>query len=434
MNLVIQKIIEESNNSIIASKNAIEASNRSLIASKSAIAASKGIIAASNRSIIDSNFSIAASNRTLTTCRSDEHKKSDSEKVASRVACEKMSVSNASDVIPVEVVTSKKRRDPPVFDASNEVCVGRHPVLGYQMYNPKGVGLCYQLTAALLHIFEKNNIPFFPIGGTILGAVRHGGHIPWDDDEDFAVSENEELLCNNKSFLEDLNRAGLCISKFYFGYKVFSKEVYPYMHYMPADYDGESYYWPFIDLFSVKKEDSDENKWVYTSERARHTWPDFYMEEELYDENGLMPAIQYGPIRMPLPVKSENILDRGYSNWRTHCKTGWDDVQKQNHEGAYELVELTNELRQPANFEYEPRFGKGDWHYPHCPQERIRHFYEQRLQELQDVKGMSIHEHLQSGDDDQKDLICFVKTKYGQQLSSFPLRSSYNYFMPLNLN
>ena len=40
-------------------------------------------------------------------------------------------------------------------------------------------------------ICERNNLTYYAIGGTCIGAVRHQGFIPWDDDLDIAVPIEE---------------------------------------------------------------------------------------------------------------------------------------------------------------------------------------------------------------------------------------------------
>ncbi len=51
-----------------------------------------------------------------------------------------------------------------------------------------------ELQKCILNIFkevkkvcEHNNIPYYALGGTAIGAVRHKGFIPWDDDLDIAL-------------------------------------------------------------------------------------------------------------------------------------------------------------------------------------------------------------------------------------------------------
>jgi len=70
-----------------------------------------------------------------------------------------------------------------------------------------------ELISEVKRICLKNNIHFNMVGGTMLGAIRHGGYIPWDDDADigFLRAEYEKFreackkdLNHEKYYMQDL--------------------------------------------------------------------------------------------------------------------------------------------------------------------------------------------------------------------------------------
>lgn len=48
-----------------------------------------------------------------------------------------------------------------------------------------------QILKYLKKICKRNNLKFFLGGGSCIGAIRHNGFIPWDDDVDVFMLRND---------------------------------------------------------------------------------------------------------------------------------------------------------------------------------------------------------------------------------------------------
>lgn len=71
-----------------------------------------------------------------------------------------------------------------------------------------------------IKICEENNLTYFIYGGSLLGTIRHGGFIPWDDDID-VIMFREDFEKLNKIFEKNID----CKYRFI---NVLNEETYHY--------------------------------------------------------------------------------------------------------------------------------------------------------------------------------------------------------------
>ena len=124
---------------------------------------------------------------------------------------------------------------------------------------PPADGFLREYQLALLSIFKEmdrictaHNIRYMISGGSLLGAKRHGGFIPWDDDidtdmirEDYekfpsifnACTTNPDLYCD---FWRDKNSSATCILKIqHKKLKQVFVDIFPLDFYYTEVHDGE---------------------------------------------------------------------------------------------------------------------------------------------------------------------------------------------------
>ena len=65
----------------------------------------------------------------------------------------------------------------------------------YKEYDKQTLDRLHEVELSILRDFKKiteeNGLSFFISGGTAIGALRHGGFIPWDDDIDVCLPRGD---------------------------------------------------------------------------------------------------------------------------------------------------------------------------------------------------------------------------------------------------
>jgi lipopolysaccharide cholinephosphotransferase len=186
------------------------------------------------------------------------------------------------------------------------------------LYNPEGSILrrAQMRMVEILDVFDaicrKHNINYWLVWGTLLGARRHRGFIPWDDDVDVAVlqSDFKKLLSVLEKELPEnlkLQARGTDKNYWYFFAKIRDTNS-RYYDRMRFNYQGI-----FIDIFPIEPVPSIRFKKM--------------IEKFLFSENNFMQAkslfrkSKYGLMRSFLPlIRFIIMLSRNYYKYINRTK------------------------------------------------------------------------------------------------------------------
>ena len=142
----------------------------------------------------------------------------------------------------------------------------------------------------LINIFKQHDIEWWATDGTMLGALRCGGLIRWDDDIDIALDEaHYDKMKSLRKLIETPH------------YKMKFVGQYAKLEHIPTkDSTGEASLW--IDIFKTKAG-------IYPQKHCQIcNAPD--------DMRLPLRKIQYSGLEIFIANKAEELCDREYPDWR----------------------------------------------------------------------------------------------------------------------
>ena len=190
----------------------------------------------------------------------------------------------------------------------------------------------YDLTRFMHKFFKKHDIPYWIIGGTLIGALRNTppGPIKWDDDLDVAILKRDE-----KRFIKALQTdeqfkhlVEWCPIFFGYQFKLKNKE--------------QGYKDYYYDVFIYEKRDGDFGTKLYTGQGTNFFEKYYYND---LDEIFPLKECKFWDLTLPCPNNLDTV-HRGYN-----CDV-LKFAQKYNHsvendDGTntkiYEKIDLTNQ-------------------------------------------------------------------------------------------
>ena len=172
----------------------------------------------------------------------------------------------------------------------------------------------YKMIYIVDRILNIYNIDYWMEGGTLLGALRHQGIIPWDEDADIQILDKDEYK------LEELkpifNKFGYSMDKTWWGYK-----IYPSDGIIIKDFNWK---YPGLDIFVAEIFKDDDIKLRYKYPQAQERFSKcFSYYKDIYP----LKRYKFGSFEINGPNNPYTYLNSCYGN-------DWYDIayMEYNHE------------------------------------------------------------------------------------------------------
>lgn len=211
-----------------------------------------------------------------------------------------------------------------------------NPIRGtdrFRITKPESVKYLYKLLYILDKVFKENSLEYWMDGGTLLGAVRHKGIIPWDDDGDVEIwGKDIEKLKQLKNVFASYD---IVLMPTWFGFKIFFS--------YGKSIKGYKWLYPAIDIFPMHEKDG---KIMYSYPRAQSTFGKCHFEKAtMYP----LERYRFGSYEMTGVSRKavKKYFDTCYgSDWETHAYQMFDHENEKSIDRM--KVKLTPDEKQPA--------------------------------------------------------------------------------------
>ncbi len=195
-----------------------------------------------------------------------------------------------------------------------------HPLVkrknGPHITHGKYVQCLYQMMKDVHEVLDHYKIAYWAEGGTLLGAVRHQGIIPWDDDLDLGINFIDSYRFQRlQPVFEEL---GYKVKEMYYGYKIYASES---LYTLEKNEINP----PTCDIFLSESIDGLQ---TYSSIQARKDWPENFKTEEFLP----LKKYKFGELEIWGPYNPQPYLTRQYGHWQIIAHKGYDHKDKVNND------------------------------------------------------------------------------------------------------